>query len=379
MSRTKTFEPPAGGLSLYIHVPFCECKCNYCSFESAVPRAGDVELWARLLERELGWWSSRLGRMQINTCYIGGGTPTVVGAGLWRHIFALLESRFDFSKCAELTVEANPNSLTAEQLKAWRDWRVTRVSVGVQSFNEAELRLLGRLHSPRQAYEALSAVMAAGFDASADLMLALPHQPLRDWAYSLREAVRSCAGHISLYQLSLEPNTPWEKLDASLLPDGYAHYRLAQWYLPRKGFGQYEISSFAKKGKESRHNLNYWQEGQYIGVGPGASGYLNGWRYKNLGALALYAQRVEAGLSPAGSGERLAVGSRAGEAAMLALRTRDGIAAAEYGAEYGATALSLLLQTLRTLPEDLCTISERRIALTPKGMRVANRIWAEII
>lgn len=373
------FEPSERGLSLYIHVPFCERKCNYCAFESGVPAPGERELWLELLEKELCWWGARIGRPRLTTCYIGGGTPTVLGASLWRGLCALLERLFIFTEGCEVTVEANPNSLNGEHLLIWRDWRVTRVSLGVQSFDETKLAMLGRLHSPGQAYGAVSAALASGFAVNADFMFGLPCQTLQNWGRTLREAVSCGAEHISLYQLSPEPGTPWENLDASLLPDGYAQYRWAQWYLPRKGFAQYEISNFARPGRQSGHNLNYWRGGEYLGAGRGASGYLGGWRYKNFGEPDLYAGALFSGLMPVAEGERLTDAERAREAAVLALRTVSGIIIREYVKEFGAAALSGIVEALKTMPSDLYRITGENISLTRKGMRVANRIWAELI
>lgn len=379
MPERNPFEPPMGGVALYVHVPFCERKCNYCAFESAAPAAGETSLWLDLLEKELAWWGSRLGKIPLDTCYIGGGTPTLLDDALWTRLCALLERSFDFSRCAETTVEANPNSLKAGHLLIWRDWRVTRVSIGAQSFDEAELSMLGRLHTPGQAYAAISSALAAGFAVNADFMFGLPHQTLHNWARTLKDAAGSGIGHISLYQLSLEPGTPWAEMDPSVLPDGSGQYRWAQWYLPRKGFAQYEIANFAKKGLESKHNLNYWREGEYLGVGPGASGYLGGWRYKNIGPLGAYAAKVNTGAMPVAEGERLSRERRSREAAVLALRTAEGIDPGRYEEEYGAEALAQVIGILGKMPGGLTEIKKERIALTPKGMRVANRIWFELI
>lgn len=379
MARTPPFSHPSGEVSLYVHVPFCERKCNYCAFASRVPSAGETDLWLDLLEKELAWWCVRIGKITPVTCYIGGGTPTVLSAAQWTKLSGLLERFFDFSVCVEMTVEANPGSLKAEHLLIWRDWRITRVSLGVQSFDEAELSLLGRLHTPGQAYCAISASLVSGFSVSADFMFGLPHQTTRNWARTLKEAVRSGIGHISLYQLSLEPGTPWADMDRSRLPDGSEQYRWAQWYLPRRGFHQYEIANFARKSLESKHNLNYWNEGEYLGVGPGASGYLGGWRYKNTESLATYAAKLEAGVIPVIEGERLAPGRRVREAAVLALRTEEGINSERYEKEYGAAPLTEIIKILREMPPGLVEITEERVALTPKGMRVANRIWVELI
>ena len=156
--------------SLYIHVPFCERKCNYCAFESAVPREGERELWLSMLEREFSLRLSSAERPRLATCYVGGGTPTTLTGPQWLELTELIERYFDCDQKAEVTVEANPNSLRAEHLLTWRDWRVTRVSIGVQSFDDAELSLMGRLHSPRQAHGAISAALASGFSVRARIL-----------------------------------------------------------------------------------------------------------------------------------------------------------------------------------------------------------------
>ena len=364
---------------MYVHIPFCERKCNYCAFESAVPRHGATARYLELLEAELDLWTVRIGRPALATCYFGGGTPTVLNEAEWQRLIDIIEKHFYFSDDAEITVEANPNSLSAGQLLAWREWRVTRVSVGAQSFDDAELELLGRLHTSRQAHSAISASLASGFAVSADLMFGLPGQTFENWARSLRDAVRSGVGHISLYQLSIEPGTPWESMDQSRLSDGYAMYRWAQWYLPKKGFAQYETANFAKEGCESRHNLNYWREGEYLGVGPGAAGYLSGWRYKNTGSFAEYEKRVTDGRFAFESGERLGAAERAREASVLALRTMAGISCADFSAKYGAEALARVREGLAAFPRGFFADDGISVRLTKKGMRVANRIWAELV
>lgn len=373
------FEPPSGRLSLYVHVPFCERKCNYCAFESFVPKAGDADAYLAALEKELDLWTVRIGKPALATCYFGGGTPTVLDEAQWQRLIEIIETHFCFTDDAEVTVEANPNSLKAGQLLAWRDWRMTRVSIGVQSFDDAELAMLGRLHSAGQARDAVSAALASGFSVSLDLIFALPHQTFENWARSLHEAAHCGVQHISLYQLSIEPGTPWQSMDQSLLPDGYEMYRWAQWYLPKKGFEQYEISNFAKQGRLSRHNMNYWREGEYLGVGPGAAGYLSGWRYKNTGSFAEYVRRLSAGKFAFASGERLKPEAAAGEASVLALRTADGVDMKCFKNKYGEQALARLMEKLGRFPDELYSVSDGAVCLTKKGMRVANIIWAELV
>lgn len=364
--------------SLYIHVPFCERKCNYCAFESAVPREGDIDLWLGLLPREL---ELRLAgtRPRLATCYFGGGTPTVLNGPQWRRLIEIIERRFEFDKNAEVTVEANPNSLRAEQLLEWRDWRVTRLSIGVQSFDDAELAMMGRLHTASQARCALSAALASGFAVSGDFIFGLPYQSFQNWGRTLREAANFGLSHISLYQLSLEPGTPWAKLDGETLGDGYAAYRFAQWYLPKKGFTQYEVANFARPGCESRHNINYWREGDYLGIGPGAAGYIDGTRGKSYGSLTKWAEALTAGRLPSESEERLAPDARAREAAVLGLRMCSGLNIADYIRDYGEKQLEELTAKMANFPKELWKNDGERLRLTKKGMRVANLIWEELV
>ncbi|MDO5115263.1 MAG: radical SAM family heme chaperone HemW [Synergistaceae bacterium] len=365
--------------SLYIHIPFCERKCNYCAFESAVPQSGDFELWLAMLEGELSLRAAEVGRLKLSTCYFGGGTPTVLPAALWEALISLIERNFDFEAEAEVTVEANPNSLRADHLLAWRDWRVNRVSIGVQSFDDAELEQMGRLHSAREALCAISAALAAGFSVSGDFIFGLPRQSFKNWGRTLHEAVRCGLNHISLYQLSLEEGTPWAALPPETLADGYPPYRWAQWYLPRRGYAQYEVANFAKEWRESRHNINYWKEGEYLGLGPGAAGYLNGLRYKNFGSLKAYAESIYKKELPIAENERLPRERAAREAAVLGLRMTEGLDRVDFAERYGENEWASLLAALRKFPDELYTADEKGIRLTKKGMRVANLIWSEII
>lgn len=365
--------------SLYIHVPFCLRKCSYCAFESAPPRPGDFKLWLDSLRRELTLQSRALGRLTLDTCYIGGGTPTALPPSVFDELIALAEEFFDFASDAEVTVEANPHSLQAEHLLSWRDWRVTRVSVGAQSFDDAELEMMGRLHDSARAREAVSASLAAGFSVSADFIFALPFQSVENWSRTLHEATRLGLSHISLYQLTVEQGTPWERLPRENLPDGYPHYRFAQWYLPRRGFRQYEIANFARPGKESRHNLNYWRYGEYLGVGPAAAGFIGGTRTKNIASLDEYAAVLKEGHLPVCESETLDAKTRASEAAILALRTAEGIRRGEFSEKFGAGELARVEKTALGFPRGLCVSDARGLRFTKSGMRVANRLWEELL
>ncbi|MEG1501855.1 MAG: radical SAM family heme chaperone HemW [Synergistaceae bacterium] len=377
--RNNPFQPPNGGLSLYIHVPFCERKCNYCSFYSKVLSNTDMELWLNSLKIEMEYWKKRIGVATINTCYIGGGTPSVLRLSDWNDLISALEKNFSFSSNTEVTIEANPNSLTAEQLLCWRDWRVTRVSIGVQSFDDAELSFMGRLHNSYQAYDAISSTLASGFSVNTDFIFGLPYQTFKNWGRTLKDATKLGVHHISLYQLSIEKGTPWEKLDEKNLSDGYYPYRWAQWYLPQKGFYQYEISNFSLSGNESRHNINYWTGGNYLGLGPSASGYIDGWRYTNITSIDKYSKILTDGKLPVELGERLDTSSSARESAILMLRMKKGINKAEFEKKYGNVELYHICNILKKFPSKLYCIDDEYISLSNEGMRVANIIWRELV
>ncbi len=380
MEKMQKIAQPA---SVYLHVPFCARKCPYCAFASRVPGAGDVERYLAALALECAYWSARhRERVPLKTLYIGGGTPSLLGEREWGRLIDTLEKNFSFEADAEVTVEANPGSLAAFHLKLWRAWRVTRVSVGVQSLDDAELRFLGRIHSAREARDALSACAAAGFRTSADLIFALPgSEDVRTFAHSIRECLAYGTTHLSLYQLSIEPGTSFANQNFPPA-EGYAQYRMAQWLLPRKGFCQYEIASFAQSGFESRHNLNYWRSGDYLGLGPGAWSFADPYRTVNEPDIALYAKNLEEGKPFFTVAEDLSAfdaTGRAWHAAILALRTRDGIDTQAFQKTYGVEATAALVARLRPFVPDFVAETSERLHLTPKGMRVANRIWQELL
>ncbi|MDR3231273.1 MAG: radical SAM family heme chaperone HemW [Synergistaceae bacterium] len=373
--------------SLYLHVPFCLSKCGYCSFHSQALGGNpdsSIEAWLTGVSREAGYigriWG---GRPPLRTVFVGGGTPTVLPPSAWRRLLRLLENAFDLSEIQEATVEANPCSLTEEHLTLWRDSFVTRVSLGVQSLQDDELLWMGRRHDARTALRAIERTLACGFDTSADLIFGVASQTLRGWHDTLRRVVASGVGHISTYQLTLEAHTPLaEKLDRekSELPEGYSFYRFAQWYLPRRGLAQYEIASFARPGGECRHNLAYWRRENVLALGPAAWGYLrdDGFRYHNVFTPEEYASLTETGLPIAGA-ERFEGRAAGAEAAILALRTKWGIDAAEFTNRFGRGLWEEIRAILEGIPRRLVRIDDDGARLTPGGMRVGNAIWVELL
>ncbi|MDR1049454.1 MAG: radical SAM family heme chaperone HemW [Synergistaceae bacterium] len=363
--------------ALYLHVPFCVAKCGYCSFYSRVTDESAVEGWLAGVSREAGRLAALWGGpLPLETAYVGGGTPSTLSLAVWKRLLHVLEDAFRFSETVEATVEANPHSLTDGHLALWRGF-FTRVSLGVQSLQDGELAWLGRRHGADDALRALEKILSRGFDASADLLFSLPAQTLRAWHDSLRRTAAAGAGHISTYQLTPEPGTPLGNA-APALPDGYPFYRFAQWYLERKGMEQYEIASFSLPGKECRHNLAYWRQGNVLGLGPSAWGYLDGFRYRNAPSLEEYVPATEARF-PAAGAERLEGRARGVEAAILALRTKWGVELAPFSARFGQKLTDDLLEALRGVPPRLVRFEKASVRLTPPGMRVGNAIWSGLL
>ncbi len=365
--------------SLYVHVPFCRSKCPYCAFYSFRPRSGEVERWTDCIVKELA--AIRHGYLddaQLATVYFGGGTPSYLPLEQWRTLFKALDALPRSPDC-EFTVEANPDSVSTEKLALWNDHGVTRISLGVQSLDDDELKRLARPHTSRQALDAVELCQQSGFRVSADLMFALPGQTLRKWHKSLSGIVRTGVGHISVYQLTIEPESFWGSHQPEGLPDGYAMYRWAQYYLPRKGLKQYEIASFAREGRESRHNLAYWRRTSVLAAGPGAWGFLDGRRFAHHKDLAAWAEAVESGVSPVAYEERQTGTREASEAAVLALRTAEGIDCKAFARRYGRPYLDAIVSKVRQMPSSYFCRTQRGFSLSPRGMRVGNAIWCELL
>jgi oxygen-independent coproporphyrinogen-3 oxidase len=313
----------------------------------------------------------------IATLYVGGGTPSVLSLASWHRLIEIIERGFSFSEGAEVTVEANPGSLDRGHVELWREWRVTRISVGVQSFDDRRLKFLGRGHDAKQARAALALCMDAAFSVSLDMMFGLPEETLRDWMTDLKTALSFGTSHISVYQLTIEEGTPLARENPAL-PEGYAQYRYAQWRLVRAGLEQYEVASFARPGHECRHNLNCWDDGEYIGLGPSACGCVDGVRWMNAPRLDDYAAMTLRGL-PTISEERLEGKRAARQAAVLALRTKRGIIWKNFAKRYGAPAANAIRRDLERFPGDIVENGAEASMLTQKGFRLGNTVWSEII
>ena len=322
-------------LALYIHWPFCLAKCPYCDFNSHVRADIPQARFAAALRRELAWEAARLGRRPLTSIFFGGGTPSLMAPDTVAALIADATRLFAMAPDCEITLEANPTSVEASRLAAFRAAGINRVSIGVQSLEEAPLRLLGRAHSGPQAVAALELARALFPRVSFDLIYARPGQTLPAWRTELRRALALAADHLSLYQLTIEPGTGFEALHRSgalVLPDddtAAALYEATAEEAARFGLAAYEISNYARPGAESRHNLAYWRYGDYAGIGPGAHG-----RVSVAGDLRAtrrhrapepWAERVERQGHGTTHDDPVTPAERAREMLLMGLRLAEGI------------------------------------------------------
>jgi len=263
-------------LSLYIHVPWCVRKCPYCDFnshkaEETLPEQEYIESLLSDLERDLAWVQGRI----IQSIFIGGGTPSLLSVKAFEDLFIGLKQRLVFANDIEITLEANPGTFEAEKFKGYRQLGINRLSIGIQSFQDHQLKHLGRIHNGNEAQKAVQLAKDAGFDNfNLDLMHGLPDQSLQDALNDIQKAIDLGPTHISWYQLTIEPNTEFYKYPPKLPQDEtlWSIQEAGQALLAEHGFHQYEISAYAQANKQARHNINYWQFGDYLGIGAGAHG-----------------------------------------------------------------------------------------------------------
>ncbi len=263
-------------LSLYIHVPWCVRKCPYCDFnshkaEETLPEQEYIESLLADLERDMAWVQGR----DIQSIFIGGGTPSLLSVKAFEDLFIGLKKKLNFSHDIEITLEANPGTFEAEKFKGYRELGINRLSIGIQSFQDHQLKHLGRIHNGLEAKQAVKLAKDAGFsNFNLDLMHGLPDQSLQDALNDIQQAIDLGPTHISWYQLTIEPNTEFYKYPPQLPQDEtlWSIQEAGQALLAQHGFNQYEISAYAQSGKQARHNINYWQFGDYLGIGAGAHG-----------------------------------------------------------------------------------------------------------
>ena len=372
-------------LGLYLHIPFCRSKCIYCDFYS-LPSAEDrMDRYAAALCRHLMETAPQAAPYTVDTVYFGGGTPSYLGVKRLKKLLKTVEKHYALSREAEVTMEANPDSL-----RDWRDVRalrragVNRISLGVQSTDDAELKTIGRVHTFAQVREAVDAVRRGGVkNLSLDLIYGLPDQTMERWQATLAQAADLGPEHLSCYGLKVEEGTPlWRMRESLVLPDDDLQADMYLWavdFLARRGYEQYEISNFARPGFASRHNLKYWTLQEYAGFGPGAHSDFGGVRYAFVRDLAAYCAGVESGGSILSESERISDRERHREYLMLGLRTAAGISRRAFESRC-RTSFDPIEGVLEKLAAPGYARKEGdRWRLTPVGFLVSNQIIGQAL
>lgn len=366
-------------LGLYIHVPFCSAICHYCNFNRGLMDAALKSAYVDALATHVGREAEPVA---IDTIYFGGGTPSLLEPSEIARLLATCRASFDVAPDTEVTMEANPETVDLARLEGFREAGVNRLSFGVQSFLDDELRRLGRLHGAARARAAIGEARAAGFDnVSLDLMMWLPGQTVAQWLASVDALIDVAPDHASLYLLELYPNAPLQELMArqqwSQTPDDDAAdmYEMAMDRLALAGLRQYEISNVARPGRESRHNLKYWHDTGWLAFGCGAHGSRGGRRWKHVADTRSYVERVRAGADPVGEARRLDRETQLAEALFMGLRLSAGVDLHDYHARFGQDVWLRYGEALGpAVDAGLLERDSGRIRLTRRGMLLANEV-----
>ena len=383
-------------LSLYLHVPFCRSKCTYCAFNTYTRMEHLIEPFVAALIAELCSCAPGAADSLVHTIFLGGGTPSLLRPTQIAEILNAIHSTFSVSKDAEISLEANPNDLDETWLQAIHEAGVNRLSLGVQSTHVRELRLFARRHDSDEVARAVSDARRAGFDnLNLDLIYGIPEQTLSDWAHTLEQILLLRPEHLSLYALSLEEGTPlreWVERGQVAAPDddlAADQYELASELLAAAGYEQYEISNWTLPGYASRHNLQYWHNLSWLGLGPGAHGHAAGLRTRTLLAPQRYIQACNSGTAPAcyprtAATEGYDTLSRADEISdtlIMGLRlTQEGIVRDTFRERFGEDLLDIHGPALRRHEEQgFLKIDDSRVRLSTEGRLLANVVLRDLV
>ena len=368
--------------SAYVHIPFCTQICYYCDFSKVFIKNQPVDSYLEHLLEEFQSYDIQ----KLRTLYIGGGTPTALSASQLEVLLKGLTKNLDLSFLEELTIEANPGDLDADKIAVLKNSAVNRVSLGVQTFDDKMLKKIGRSHLEKDIYENIDRLKLAGFDnISIDLIYALPGQTMEQVKENVAKAIGLDIPHMSLYSLILENHTvfmnrmrrgklplPKEELEAEMF-----EYIIAE--LERAGFEHYEISNFSKSGFESRHNLMYWDNAEYYGIGAGASGYVDGVRYKNHGPIRHYLSAVEEGNARI-TEEHLSQKEQMEEEMFLGLRKKSGVSMMRFEEKFGWSFDGLYGEIVRDLVQQgLMQIEGDRVRMTKRGLFLGDTVAERFI
>ena len=368
-------------LGLYIHIPFCKRKCNYCDFYSCTS-TNKIKEYIDAISTQIEKEASLYTNCQFDTVFIGGGTPSLVSKNEIEILIKAIKNNLNLTQGAEFTIEANPGTLTEEKLLAYKNGGVNRLSIGLQSTHNDELKALGRIHTYEEFYESYKLARRCGFDnVSVDVMYSLPSQEKNDFLDTLKKVVGLKPEHISSYCLKIEENTPFAKMNLDIPTDEaqYNMYISMCEFLEQNGYKQYEISNFAKDGHTSKHNLKYWQSEEYVGIGPSAHSYFNGKRYYYTSNLDDYINTISQGAMPKKEYEEETNLSKADEYVMLKMRLSNGVNENEFYEKFSKELLDAYPQIIKYINAGYIEKKENNYHFTPSGFFVSNYILAEIL
>ncbi len=371
-------------IGIYFHIPFCASRCAYCDFCSTENRRDLIPAYQDAIIAHLEEYAPLLSGYYVDTVYFGGGTPSWYGADRLIKIFDALKRCCRVLVDAEVTLEANPDSIKEDELRRLRKAGFNRISIGMQSANDEILKFINRRHNCDMALDAFEAARRAGFEnISLDLIYGLPAQSREDWADTLMRAVLLAPEHISCYGLKIEEGTKlWQYRDSPLIPDEDAQadmYLYTVDFLASHGYAQYEISNFAQRGRESRHNLKYWQLGDYAGFGASAASLVSSTRYTFTDSVEDYIAAVKNGAPVISESEEIGEHERAAEYIMLGMRTTYGISAEDHAKFFrgGFEAIEPLLDSYRKY--GYAKEVDGRWSFTPKGFLISNSLIGELL
>ena len=382
-------------LGIYIHIPFCLSKCGYCDFNSYSSMEGIINEYVEAIKKEFSLYSPELKDYEVISIFFGGGTPTILESGQLIAIFESCKSLFNLTADAEITIEANPETLTIDKLRELRKGGFNRISIGVQSFNDRFLKKLGRIHDSKKAYQGILSARDAGFEnISIDLMFGIPDETLKDWEDDIETAIKLNPEHISTYNLTIEEGIQFKRELSQgrlKLPD---EDRQVEMYdrgiglLTGAGYEHYEISNFAKNGKKCVHNQIYWQNEEYLGIGAVAYSYINGERRWNLKNPMEYIKRIQGVRDSRVQGvfnviegrERLEEKDIMGETIMMWLRMIEGINLQAFKRRFGVEIKSTFSDVIsKHLSNNLIIFDNGNLKLTHKGLLFYNDVAAEFL
>lgn len=378
-------------LGIYIHIPFCMQKCLYCDFVSYINKSECVKEYINCMIKEIQSYDFK--KYNITTIYIGGGTPSFIESDYIKEIINVIQNKLEKNDTRwediEITIEANPGTVTLEKLNVYKNIGINRISLGLQATQDRLLKQIGRIHNYQDFLEAYELIKKVGFNnINVDLMIGLPNQSIKDLKESLEKIIKLTPNHISVYSLIIEDGTPISKLldEGKIeLPDEEIE-RQMYWYVKNKlelnGYNHYEISNFSKKGKESKHNLNCWKQKQYIGIGAAAHSYFKDIRYSNTNNIEEYIKNIKENNIEKNKKieEKQTIEDKKNEFMMLGFRMIEGVDIADFKAKFVDNPLYVYREKIKKLTDEgLIEVDLNNIKLTNKGLDLANVVFEEFI